>query len=408
MDRGLEHLDDMLAEHRREHWLALDGLRGVACLAVMFYHFIPFDTPRSHLAHALLWTAHAGWAGVDLFFVLSGFLITDILLREKGAPALLETFYARRILRIFPLYYAVLFATLVAAPVIMPRHLVESMRDTIDHQGWLWTYAYNIRIVFTGKFWADSGIPLSHVWSLAVEEHFYLFWPLFVLRAGRATLRRFAIGAVVVVPLVRTALVLAGASRAIVYSFTPCRMDSLLFGALIALTCQDLRYSALLKRLAPRVLVASFAAFLFLAWLGGSPSGLRGPMASVGFTVIGLGSAAIVVLAIGPERSLLKQALETSVLRWFGRYSYGAYVLHLLFQPALEHWLPPARLEGALASQTLAIMARAALGICSTMVAAVASFHLLEAPFLRFARLFAYGVRLPQRVAGPLPSPSRP
>jgi peptidoglycan/LPS O-acetylase OafA/YrhL len=377
----------------KDHWPALDGLRGVACLAVMIYHFVPFVPQRtsSAAARTLDAVAHTGWVGVDLFFVLSGFLITGILLRAKGEQGFLRNFYARRVLRIFPLYYLVLLTVLVIGPLATHAQSYAAMADTLHHQGWLWAYAYNLRVLFTGRFWADGGIPLSHCWSLSIEEHFYLVWPLVVAWADRRTLLRISVTLVLLVPVARTVAVLAGASHAILYTFTLCRMDALLLGAFVALTFRDARVGALLRRLAPATLLACGAGFLSLVRLAGDSSGLTGPMLSVGFSVLAFGSAAIVVLATVPEATPLARLLAARPLRWFGRYSYGAYLLHFVLRPAILKVAAPERLEEALGSQALGIVAHVLIGIAVTMTVAVAAFHLFEMPFLRLKRFFEYG-----------------
>jgi peptidoglycan/LPS O-acetylase OafA/YrhL len=388
------------------HWPALDGLRGVASLAVMVYHFVPFDpAQRTGFGQRLGAVGHVGWMGVDLFFALSGFLITGILLRAKGSESFLKNFYARRVLRIVPLYYVTLFAVLVIVPLVTPASQLLPMRDTIDHQGWLWAYAYNLRMLGTGQFWANSGIPLSHFWSLSVEEHFYLIWPLVILWASRRTLVRIAVAGVLLVPVLRTASVLAGVSHSIIYSFTLFRVDSLLMGALVALAVGNPGLIALVRRFAPATVLACAAFLGVLARRSDSWSGLEGPMAAVGYSALALASAAIVVLAIGPESTFLTRTLSTNVLRWFGRYSYGAYVLHLILQPLVARWASPGQLARILGSEGLGLIGHVAIGVGVTMIAAMASYHLYERRFLRLGRFFEYGAptaslpRLPVQVA---------
>jgi peptidoglycan/LPS O-acetylase OafA/YrhL len=388
------------------HWPALDGLRGVASLAVMVYHFVPFDPPqRTAFGQRLAAIGHVGWIGVDLFFVLSGFLITGILLRARGGESTLRNFYARRVLRIVPLYYLALFAALVVVPLVTPARNLLAMHDTIDHQGWLWAYAYNLRILFTGHFWADSGIRLSHFWSLSVEEHFYLIWPLVVLWTDRRTLSRIAISVVLLVPVLRTVCVLAGVSHEIIYSFTLFRVDALLMGGLVALAVGNADLNARGRQLAPATVLACGACFCALAWRSHSSSGLEGPMEALGYSALALGSAAVIVLAIQTEATFLTRALSSRVLRWFGRYSYGAYVFHLILQPAISRWAPPGRLAHVLGSEGLGLLGHVGVGIGVTMIVAVASYHLYERPFLRLNRFFEYGApgaalpRLPVQVA---------
>jgi len=151
----------------------LDGLRGVAILMVLLFHF---GGPPINLC---TWLLSYGWAGVDLFFVLSGFLITTILLNTKDSPQYFSSFYGRRVLRIFPLYF---MALALYFHVEMPW-LVSHKQATavsVGDQLWCWFYLLN---------WHDvtAGINgnLSHLWSLSIEEQFYLVWPLAIWRCSR-------------------------------------------------------------------------------------------------------------------------------------------------------------------------------------------------------------------------------
>ena len=165
------------------HLPGLDGVRGLAILMVMAVHFVGDATPHNLAERVAVKLGNYGVLGVDLFFVLSGFLITGLLLDAKGDPHYFRNFYARRTLRIFPLYYAVLALLLLVLPrvIALPLALDESRM----HQAWLWTYTANFFIAAKAS-WA---LPyVSHFWSLAIEEHFYLVWPLVVFSFRRATL----------------------------------------------------------------------------------------------------------------------------------------------------------------------------------------------------------------------------
>ncbi|HKB45330.1 MAG TPA: acyltransferase, partial [Chitinophagaceae bacterium] len=150
---------------KRNHYPALDGLRGIAILLVVFLHNFRFMN-----------YFFFGWLGVDLFFVLSGFLITDILMNTLQEPHFLRNFYMRRVLRIFPLYYLTLIICLYILPAITSLYL--DMRYYQSNQLWLWLYMQNWLYVFKEPFGAQM---LLHLWSLAVEEQFYLIWPVTIL-----------------------------------------------------------------------------------------------------------------------------------------------------------------------------------------------------------------------------------
>ena len=195
---------------------ALDGVRGVAILLVILFHhtLMRQQTPLDRVYASI---ARLGWSGVDLFFVLSGFLITGILCDAKGSPRSYRNFYVRRTLRIFPLYYAFVFFTLTIAPWLWPdTPLAEmaraEMRDTSE--AWSWLYLSNILFALKEGF----GHPnLAVTWSLAIEEQFYLVWPLLVAGLGRHTLMWTCGGLMAVALAVRTGLVIADVDSTAAY-----------------------------------------------------------------------------------------------------------------------------------------------------------------------------------------------
>ncbi|HEX6051682.1 MAG TPA: acyltransferase, partial [Gemmatimonadaceae bacterium] len=169
------------------HVPALDGVRGLAVALVLVCHVAwDFSSP-SYMERGLIEVARAGWIGVDLFFVLSGFLITGILLDTRGGPKYFRHFYVRRTLRIFPLYYAILVGVFVITPLVAATRDRRWFTDIVDQQGWFWTYTSNVFLAVTGR-WEQTGI-LGHFWSLAVEEQFYLIWPAVVLLLSPRQLR---------------------------------------------------------------------------------------------------------------------------------------------------------------------------------------------------------------------------
>ena len=215
--------------------VALDGLRGVAVLMVMAFHFHQFGAGPSvvQVDVAADKVLGAGWAGVELFFVLSGFFITGILLALKdGRGGYFGTFYSRRVLRIFPLYFVFLIMMLIALPAIgaFGGSELERLRDAGP---WQLLFAQNIWILAAD---AQSVNPYGtvHLWSLAVEEQFYLVWPLAVLLLGKRGLVALCVALVVMSPLLRLAMLSTDAHPFAVYVFSPVRADALAVGALLA------------------------------------------------------------------------------------------------------------------------------------------------------------------------------
>jgi peptidoglycan/LPS O-acetylase OafA/YrhL len=185
---------------------SLDGLRGLAVLSVVLFHTLRLQNAG---VFGEIWKRFHGsaWAGVDLFFVLSGFLITGILLDSRGQENYFRNFYARRTLRIFPLYYTVLAVALLVVPFVVgfPR-LPAAYPRLLENQLWLWTYTQNYLQATTAHTLPGFG----HFWSLAVEEQFYWFWPLVVCLLPRKALLRFCLIVCAILPFIRLALILSG------------------------------------------------------------------------------------------------------------------------------------------------------------------------------------------------------
>src|SRR4029077_8518462 len=170
-----------LPSNLRGHLPALDGMRGLAVMMVLVFHFVGQMLPTNALERAIVGVTKHGLLGVDLFFVLSGFLITGLLYEAHDKPNYLRNFYMRRVLRIFPLYYGVLALVFFVAPLIPPL-LGPTLDYLLDRQAWAWLYGINVYLAGHEE-WSFS--YLNHFWSLSVEEHFYLVWPFVVLLLAR-------------------------------------------------------------------------------------------------------------------------------------------------------------------------------------------------------------------------------
>jgi peptidoglycan/LPS O-acetylase OafA/YrhL len=241
----------------------LDGLRGVAILLVMANNF--YDGPASGgLEYALHHLAKSGWIGVDLFFVLSGFLITGILCDTRGSPNYFRNFYARRVLRIFPLYYGFLLVwTVLLARA--PGFASAERYGWQANQWWYWLYLANIHLGLASG--PTPGEP-TVFWSLAVEEQWYLLWPLAVAILARARLASVCLGLMATAALLRVAWHAAAppiGSPDSLYFLTPARMDALATGALLAVLARDPpRWQRLARRAGP---LAAGLTTLLLTWL---------------------------------------------------------------------------------------------------------------------------------------------
>lgn len=364
------------------HLPSLDGVRGAAILMVLMHNLLVVQDPVGPLSRAIRLGLDTGWVGVQLFFVLSGFLITRVLLGSKSAPDYYRAFFARRGLRILPLYYAALLAAFVVWPLLgrQPQVLAE------DRSWGLWLYVSN----WTGPLgWGGESLP--HFWSLAVEEQFYLFWPLVVRRLSAKRLFQACLALAVLSMVLREVMVLAAVSPEVIYSITPCRLDALALGAALAAL---LHQPGMLLRLQHRsdhclglaLLITLIGLFTTHAFPRTTPIGqtLGYALLSVIFT-LGLAAA---VAGEGASPSRWARLLRAAPLRLCGKYSYGMYVLHkplhdFVGRPVLRslglastHSVPVALLY--ISATTLVVLAAAWL-----------SYQLFERHFLAIRPRFA-------------------
>lgn len=398
----------------RRHLPLLDGVRGAAILLVMVFHMSLLSGERG-VDGIVRSISSAGWCGVDLFFVLSGFLITGILYDTREDSSYFKTFYVRRALRIFPLYYAVVFFSLVVLPAAA-AHLPDIARAKLDRFGrvegdqWMyWTYLSNLAIAHAGKF--RHGI-LDISWSLAIEEQFYLVWPMVVLFFSRATLLRICIGAIVFSVAFRCWLLYAGVNPIALHVLTPSRVDALAAGAFIALV---IRKEGGLERLAAaaRILIPVLGLSLigdgvFRYWTHSGREGEEGlfsanlpEIQTLGLTVLAILFGAILVRAVaasqreiaspGMRRSRLVRVFESRLLRSFGKYSYAMYLFHLPLRALVRDLLlKEKQLPLVAGSQVPAQIAFTLTCIGITYCAAWLSWHLYEKHWLGLKRFFEY------------------
>jgi peptidoglycan/LPS O-acetylase OafA/YrhL len=356
--------------------LQLDGLRAVAVLAVCWHHWTP---KRYHLG--LNW----GSLGVDLFFVLSGFLITGILLScrrltESGRQSVAFTarrFYARRFLRIFPLYYAVLaLASLVLT--LEPGILVS-----------LWTYTFNLWGAWRGML---SGSLIAHFWSLAVEEQFYLVWPWLILLAPRRALVPLVGATILVGPLSRWILFERGAPFDAMRMVTTSCLDLLAAGSLFALLVERQGLEAVLRGKVART--AGIAGLLLFVWGVAIQLGQRDGAGTNALEVFVVYTrwpafAWLVLAAARGFGGWLGRLLVARPLVWVGKVSYGVYVFHA-FALGLDR----------LGLASLHPLLRVPVYLAFTLVVSALSWSLFE------ARINAFKDRFPYE-ASPGDSPAR-
>jgi peptidoglycan/LPS O-acetylase OafA/YrhL len=308
----------------------LDGIRGLAILMILIYHY--FVLQRGEwLSRHLVAVGRFGWSGVDLFFVLSGFLIGGILLDAKGTTNYYRVFYIRRFYRILPLYFAICLVSVAVFYAHLSTH------------AWLFEgkipwYAY---VTFGQNFWmaklhAMSSRQIDATWSLAIEEQFYLTLPV-IIQLVKDRFLPYAIAAgIVAAPLIRIAIwfTLGPANGALAtHLLAPCRMDSLLLGALAAWWVRrDCRWQSLiawrpLLTAASLILGIGLAFIVRLHWNVGSFA-----LAAFGYTWIALFYLSLLLLALTNRKGWLSWVFTLRPLTYLGLLAYGLYLLH---QPVL-------------------------------------------------------------------------
>lgn len=378
---------------------AIDGVRGIAILLVLIHHFTPAISGPS-ITRRMLELSHTGWIGVDLFFVLSGFLITAILLKTRNNEDYFLNFYARRTLRIFPIYYIVLAIIVLVIPVLMQMpifhqfighyfaKLTRELPATIEGQSWLWLYGTNFKIAIEGERWG----AVNHFWSLAVEEHFYLFWPLVVwFISSRAKLIKVCLVCILGAPVLRGMLMLAGFDSVVPYVLTPCRVDSLAMGALASILITDPKMAAAwTSRFKIMALGAATGLIVLVAHYGRfNRDDLMTTI--LGYTLLAVASTWIVLAAAGMKAgSWTTRVVANPVFSSLGKYSYGLYVTHMFFAPAyakLFGWTSLTNLTGSYAA---AIVIHVVLAVVCSWAIAWVCYHAMEKHFLRLKVFFNY------------------
>ena len=361
------------------HMPALDGVRGLAILMVMFHHFT-IIRPGSGVEQALASAAAMGRYGVDLFFVLSGCLITGILIDTRDKAHYFKTFYTRRVLRIFPLYYLLVAVTFLVVPPatrLLSPDAARSVHAFLTPSDWPWFVAFgsNFLIAIRDKY--TNGI-LDASWSLAIEEHFYLVWPAVVLAiVSLRRLRHACVGVMVVALLLRVAAWTAGWSRLQIYAVTFTRMDALAFGALVAIWMRSSadEWSGHLRQ--ARLFGAALLAAIVVLWLTGQMEYTATVMNTIGYTLVGALGMQIVIQAVPRQpRPLVDRLFNNRPMRFFGKYSYGLYMFQLPVKGALTLLFFS---EARMMSSTLLWQgAFYALAGTLTTAAALVSWYVLE------------------------------
>jgi peptidoglycan/LPS O-acetylase OafA/YrhL len=371
------------------HSLPLDGLRGLAILLVMAHHLsvaksdLPFDA-------AALDLLRTGWIGVNLFFVLSGFLITGILIDARDSDRYFVSFYARRTLRIVPLYYLIVLISYHVLPhfPVWYERLVVARGETIPHEGYFWLFLTNFVFAAHDRF--EHGILLV-AWSLAIEEQFYLLWAVVVWICPPRRLGLLCVCILIGTPLLRGIALANGASLVDIMVGTPYQGDALAAGAWLAWRSRRPAPEAV-SRVAPWALPVGLAGIAGMLWwehpLGWDSRVLR----TIGYSCIALIATGLIVCATTmPQRSWWVRAFSWSWLCSIGKYSYCLYLVHLPVMWTMKYAVfdpvaAPRLFGSAMPAQALFWV----IAFAPAFAIAWLSWRYFEQPILRLKRFFPY------------------
>ena len=368
---------------------ALDGLRGIAIIFVMLHHFT-YYRPTSGIDGLIGSVLFFMWTGVDLFFVLSGFLITGILLDSRGSERYFTTFYARRTLRIFPLYYLVLllaFVVLPKFPALHPVLLGQVGQVDLPPQWPYWLYLTNFSIADGG--WVHGWVDVA--WSLAIEEQFYLVWPLLIWLCPPRLVAPLCAVILVAQPVARSYARAIDMPSLSIYVLPWFRLDGFATGALLAVA-QRRGLLPLLDRWVPIVVIAGVAGIIACTILGGHTWWWNRRMQQYGYSLIAVTAGAMLVSAVNrPADSLWPRMLSAGWLRAFGKYSYGMYLIHPPVMRAVREYVfnPEQYFTPGIASWNAQVLFYGA-ATAPAFALAWLSWRLFEAPILRLKARFPY------------------
>ena len=355
----------------------LDALRFFAFLGVFIFHAAPRTMDFYNAAGYPHWLSSllisifgAGAYGVDLFFALSAYLITSLLLRERAATGALDLrgFYVRRILRIWPLYLAFVAFAAIFAALVPGQHLPMKYVVGYSLLAGNWIYAF-------------YGLPASFatpLWTVSIEEQFYLAWPLALRKASARTMAAIAMGLLVIANAWRVWLAVTAAPVERIEYNTFTRLDPIALGILLALFGHKLPSFTRLQRVALLCGGAATWVAVFAFTVTGNAITVTTWRMALGHPFTALASAAVLLSVLGSQNSFLRNP----TLLYLGKISYGLYVLHE-FAHFCAMRMVPASTPGMVVAQSI-------VGLALTIALAAASYRWLESPFLRLKERFAH------------------
>lgn len=370
-----------------KHIPILDGIRAYAVLMVCIVHFFQVDESslyeaNQYLGILLFKMSQIGLRGVELFFILSGFLITGILINSKKSPNFFKTFYLRRFIRIFPLYYFVLAISFLVLP-----HLVNidaAGNDVIKQQAWLWTYTSNLSGFFDQSSWdASLNFPsFGHFWSLCVEEHFYVFWPFLIYFSNEKWLPRI-MWFLVALSVFSVLFVFVYGEWIPILKWSTIRCSGVLsLGGLISYYRNNpIKYKQIIIISQKLILISG----IFFVMANFIPRQYEIHDVLTFFTSL-LFFVFLLVLSL-EERKIMSNLFNHRSLYFIGKISYGIYVYHGVLRPYFKTFLYD-NLDidnGILRSLIYTILCT----MVSIFIAWI-SWHTIEKPILNLKKYFTY------------------
>jgi peptidoglycan/LPS O-acetylase OafA/YrhL len=400
---------------------SLDGLRAIAIILVFFNHLKGFFPVVNAPTFYFQWYVGQGWIGVDLFFVLSGFLITGILLDIRNAENYFSGFYARRVLRIFPLYYTVLIGVIVASQILTKIHvqqapIIASLVPLPEDRWVYFCYLTNWIGLWKAQWDAQFGSILAHFWSLAVEEQFYFVWPAIVWVVRPRAIPWIAgivagLSAVIRLGWVaHCGIQMVMPQSAEIQLATICRLDGLFIGALCACLFRNPELMPRIRKWLPWIaslgLCSFFLAFSALLFFPVRAAQLiYGPAPAIlhslddatrlfalcgGFTLLALGFGALVLLAActESESSWMQKLLKSRFLAPIGAYSYGIYVFHVPILGLASTFLLPRIVVRSAGEAAITECAYIVVLAAASFIISAISYEFFEKRILSFKRYF--------------------
>ncbi len=368
----------------------LDGLRAIAFLMIFGFHtdYLPF-----------------GWMGVQMFFVISGYLITGILLRMKAKLPAREyflKFYSRRFFRIFPLYYFYLFLVFAAATWFLSISYKPKVMKVVLEQIWYaFLYVYNFYSAHQGY---NSSPFLDHLWSLSVEEQFYIFWPLLIFFVNEKYLKKLFLAGIIAGPILRFAMFLiyqtgyfesfSGSAASIpIYTLPFSYVDAFAFGAYISRfpipnARKQLAYLSLgvplLGFITQFAANGKFEPFLTLGYQDSMPDAYQYIWA---YTL--LNYLFVVLIYCVVSEKMFVQFLDWAPLQYLGKISYGLYIYHfpMVYFFPVNWFVSQIRMVGIL--EDFVPLLILIISFVATLAVASLSYYVLEKPFLKLKDRFA-------------------